>query len=162
AKLLKDQNDEIRIIRNSALERVRTLLKGQVTTNKLVDDTGKVLLKKGDGLDGGVLEGVDRKYYGDIPISDEVLIERIRRILKTMGDQTEMVRLAFSEKIERLKRGDELPPGVIKMVKCYIAVKRKLQPGDKMAGRHGNKGVVSRVLPQEDMPYLGDGTPVDI
>jgi DNA-directed RNA polymerase subunit beta len=163
AKLLKDQNDEIRIIRNSALERVRGLLVGQVTTNKLVDDKGKVLLKKGDTLDKATLEAVDWKYYGDIPISDEQLLERIQRILKTMNDQTEMVRTAFSEKIERFKGGDEgLAPGVIKMVKVYIAIKRKLQPGDKMAGRHGNKGVVSRVLPMEDMPYLLDGTPVDI
>jgi DNA-directed RNA polymerase subunit beta len=163
AKLLKDQNDEVRIIRNSALERVRTLLKGQVTTNKLIDDKGKVLLKKGDTLDHAILDQVDWKYYGDIPISDEALLERVRRVLKTMTDQTELVRTAFSEKIERLKKGDDgLAPGVIKMVKVYIAVKRKLQPGDKMAGRHGNKGVVSRVLPQEDMPYLQDGTPVDI
>jgi DNA-directed RNA polymerase subunit beta len=162
AKLLKDQNDEVRIIRNSALERVRTILKGHVTTNKLVDDKGKVLLKKGDTLDHALLEQVDWKYYGDIPISDDALLERVRKILKTMQDQTEMVRVTFSEKIERLKRGDELPPGVIKMVKVYIAVKRKLQPGDKMAGRHGNKGVVSRVLPIEDMPYLQDGTAVDI
>jgi DNA-directed RNA polymerase subunit beta len=162
ARLLKDQNDEIRIIRNSALERVRALLKGKVTTNKLVDDKGKVLLKKGDSLDDEILGNVDWKYYGDIPMSDEKTMERVQRILKTMTDQTDMVRLAFSEKIERLKRGDELPPGVIKMVKVYIAVKRKLQPGDKMAGRHGNKGVVSRVLPIEDMPYLEDGSAVDI
>ena len=162
AKLLKDQNDEVRIIRNSALERVRSILKGQVTSNKLVDDKGKVLLKKGDTLDHASLELVDWKYYGDIPISDEALLGRVRKIVKTMTDQIEGVRVTFSEKIERLKRGDELPPGVIKMVKCYIAVKRKLQPGDKMAGRHGNKGVVSRVLPQEDMPYLQDGRPVDI
>ena len=162
ARLLKDQNDEIRIIRNSALERVKQLLSGQVTTNKLVDDKGKVLLKKGDDLSTELLEQVDWKYYGDIPISDEQVSERVRLILKTMQDQTDLVRVAFSEKIERLKRGDELPPGVIKMVKVYVAVKRKLQPGDKMAGRHGNKGVVSRVLPQEDMPYLEDGTPVDL
>jgi DNA-directed RNA polymerase subunit beta len=162
ARLLKDQNDEIRIIRNSALERVKQLLSGQVTTNKLVDDKGKVLLKKGDDLSAELLEQVDWKYYGDIPISDEQVSERVRLILKTMQDQTDLVRVAFSEKIERLKRGDELPPGVIKMVKVYVAVKRKLQPGDKMAGRHGNKGVVSRVLPQEDMPYLEDGTPVDL
>ena len=162
ARLLKDQNDEIRIIRNSALERVKQLLSGQVTTNKLVDDKGKVLLKKGDDLSLELLEQVDWKYYGDIPISDEQVSERVRLILKTMQDQTDLVRVAFSEKIERLKRGDELPPGVIKMVKVYVAVKRKLQPGDKMAGRHGNKGVVSRVLPQEDMPYLEDGTPVDL
>ncbi len=162
ARLLKDQNDEIRIIRNSALGRVRSILAGKSTTNKLVDDKGKVLLKKGDTLDDEMLERVDWKYYEDIPIDDEAAKDRVRLIIKTMADQTDMVRVAFSEKIERLKRGDELPPGVIKMVKVYIAVKRKLQPGDKMAGRHGNKGVVSRVLPQEDMPYLDDGTPVDV
>ena len=68
----------------------------------------------------------------------------------------------YKEKIDKLKKGDELPPGVIKMVKVYVAIKRKLQVGDKMAGRHGNKGVVSRILPEEDMPYMADGTPVDI
>ncbi|MCP4498639.1 MAG: DNA-directed RNA polymerase subunit beta [Deltaproteobacteria bacterium] len=161
-KLLKDQNDEIRIIRNSALERVRALLSGKVTTNKLVDDKGKVLLKKGDTLTVEILEEIDFKYYEDVPVSDEDTLGRVQRILATMQDQTNMVRIAFSERIERLKRGDELPPGVIKMVKVYIAVKRKLQPGDKMAGRHGNKGVVSRVLPVEDMPYLEDGSCVDI
>jgi DNA-directed RNA polymerase subunit beta len=162
AKLLKDQNDEIRIIRNSALERVRSLLVGKETSNKLVDDKGKVLVKKGDKLSAELLAEVDWKYYEDMPIGDDTAADRVRTIIKTMQDQTELVRQAFSEKIERLKRGDELPPGVIKMVKVYIAVKRKLQPGDKMAGRHGNKGVVSRVLPEEDMPYLEDGTPVDI
>jgi DNA-directed RNA polymerase subunit beta len=138
------------------------LLSGKTTTNKLVDDKGKVLLKKGDVLSEEMLEGIDFKYYEDIPVSDEEALDRVQRILRTMQDQTNMVRVSFSEKIERLKRGDELPPGVIKMVKVYIVVKRKLQPGDKMAGRHGNKGVVSRVLPAEDMPYLEDGTPVDI
>ena len=162
ARLLKDQNDEIRIIRNSALERVRALLRGKTCTNKLVDDKGKVLLKKDDVLDSETLEKIDWKYYGDIPIADSDILDRVGVILRTMQEQTELVRVAFSDKIDRLKRGDELPPGVIKMVKVYIAVKRKLQPGDKMAGRHGNKGVVSRVLPIEDMPYLQDGTPVDI
>ena len=162
AKLLKDQNDEIRIIRNSALERVRGLLEGATTTNKLVDDKGKVLLRKGDVLDQEKLNLIDWKYYEDIPLADEEIMSRVTRILQTMQAQTDVVRAAFTEKIERLKRGDELPPGVIKMVKVYIAVKRKLQPGDKMAGRHGNKGVVSRVLPEEDMPYLQSGTPIDI
>ena len=79
-----------------------------------------------------------------------------------MQEQVESIKTTFNDKIERLKGGDELPPGVIKMVKVFVAIKRKLQVGDKMAGRHGNKGVLSRILPEEDMPYLADGTPVDI
>src|SRR5437879_11713881 len=79
-----------------------------------------------------------------------------------MQEQIDLIKVTFLEKIERLKAGDELPPGVIKMVKVFVAIKRKLQVGDKMAGRHGNKGVLSRILPEEDMPYLEDGTPVDI
>src|SRR5437879_7556637 len=79
-----------------------------------------------------------------------------------MQEQIDLIEMVSNEKIERLKSGDELPPGVIKMVKVFVAIKRKLQVGDKMAGRHGNKGVLSRILPEEDMPYLADGTPVDI
>jgi DNA-directed RNA polymerase subunit beta len=161
AQLLKDQNDEIRIIRNSAIERVTQLLKGRVTINKLVDEKGKVLLKKGDELTNENLGEIDWRYYGDIPLSDKVVQDRVQKIVKTVQEQTEGVRTSFGERIKRLKEGDELPPGVIKMVKVYVAIKRKLQPGDKMAGRHGNKGVISRVLPEEDMPYLPDGTPVD-
>jgi DNA-directed RNA polymerase subunit beta len=162
AQLLKDQNDEIRIIRNSSIERMIELLKGRVSINKLVDEKGKILLKKGDELTFEVLSDIDWKYYGDIPLTDKTISERVQKIVKTVIDQSEAVRTAFGERIKRLKEGDELPPGVIKMIKVYVAVKRKLQPGDKMAGRHGNKGVISRVLPEEDMPYLPDGTPVDI
>src|SRR5437667_5032602 len=79
-----------------------------------------------------------------------------------MQEQIDLIKVAFTEKIERLKKGDELPPGVIKMVKVYVAIKRKLQVGDKMAGRHGNKGVISKIMAVEDMPYLADGTPVDM
>ncbi len=162
AQLLKDQNDEIRIIRNSSIERMTDLLKGRVAINKLVDEKGKVLLKKGDELTPEMLSEIDWKYYGDIPLTDKAISERVQKIVKTVIEQSEAVRTAFGERIKRLKEGDELPPGVIKMVKVYVAVKRKLQSGDKMAGRHGNKGVISRVLPEEDMPYLPDGTPVDI
>ncbi|MBH1989437.1 MAG: DNA-directed RNA polymerase subunit beta [Myxococcaceae bacterium] len=161
AQLLKDQNDEIRIIRNSAVERMVALLKDRVTINKLIDEKGKVLIKKGDELTSELLSSVDWKYYGDISVSDTVISDRIQKIVKTLTEQIEAVRTSFSERIKRLKEGDELPPGVIKIAKVYVAVKRKLQPGDKMAGRHGNKGVISRVLPEEDMPYLPDGTPVD-
>ena len=88
--------------------------------------------------------------------------EKVRKIVENFEEQRELVKLLFGEKIGRLKKGDELPPGVIKMVKVYVAIKRKLAVGDKMAGRHGNKGVVSRILPEEDLPYLEDGRPVDI
>jgi len=162
AQLLKDQNDEIRIIRNSAVERITTLLTGVIAVNKLVDEKGKVLLKKGDELTSEILASIDWRYYGDIPISDKDLKDRIQKIVQATTDQVDAVRESFSDRIKRLKEGDELPPGVIKMVKVFVAVKRKLQPGDKMAGRHGNKGVISRVLPEEDMPYLADGTPVDL
>lgn len=162
AQLLKDQNDEIRIIRNSAVERITSLLTGVIAVNKLVDEKGKVLLKKGDELTSEVLAHIDWRYYGDIPISDKDLKDRVQKIVQATSEQVEAVRESFSDRIKRLKEGDELPPGVIKMVKVFVAVKRKLQPGDKMAGRHGNKGVISRVLPEEDMPYLADGTPVDI
>lgn len=161
AQLLKDQNDEIRIIRHSAVDRMVELLKDRVAMNKLVDEKGKVLIKKGDELSAALLADIDWKYYGDIAVSDTNISDRVQRMVKTVLEQTESVRTAFGERIKRLKEGDELPPGVIKMAKVYVAVKRKLQPGDKMAGRHGNKGVISRVLPEEDMPYLPDGTPVD-
>jgi len=133
---------------------------GKTTAGKLVDDKGKVLLNKGVVLDDAQLEEVPRKHWGEIPIengTEEVntLLSDLEKLLKEREEH-------FHEKIDRLSRGDELPPGVIKMVKVYIAIKRKLQVGDKMAGRHGNKGVVSRILPEEDLPYMADGRPVDL
>ena len=162
ARLLKDQNDEIRILKDSAHARVYKVLDGLVAVNKLVDDKGRVLIKKGDELTETVLKEVPERLLPEVPTSDDAALDRVRRVLDTVRDQVEMVQLAFGEKIARLKKGDELPPGVIKMVKVYLAVKRKLQVGDKMAGRHGNKGVISRILPEADLPYLEDGTPVDI
>ncbi len=91
-----------------------------------------------------------------------MLQERFTRSKKGLDEQINLIKMIFDEKIEKIKRGDELPPGVIKMVKVNLAVKRKLAVGDKMAGRHGNKGVLSRILPIEDMPYLADGRAVDI
>jgi DNA-directed RNA polymerase subunit beta len=162
ARLLKDQNDEIRILKESALGKVRKILSGNVCVNKLVDDKGRVILKKGDELNEEALKDLPERMLTELPISDGSVLERVKRHLDSVKDQIEMVTMAFGEKIQRLKKGDELPPGVIKMVKVYLAVKRKLSVGDKMAGRHGNKGVISRVLPEADMPYLEDGTPVDL
>jgi len=160
AKLERSRDEEIKILRDSFFRKIKRVLGGKTTAGKLVDDKGKVLLNKGAVLDDAQLEEVPRKHWGEIPIengTEEVntLLSDLEKLLKEREEH-------FHEKIDRLSRGDELPPGVIKMVKVYIAIKRKLQVGDKMAGRHGNKGVVSRILPEEDMPYLEDGTPVDI
>ncbi|NLY93190.1 MAG: DNA-directed RNA polymerase subunit beta, partial [Myxococcales bacterium] len=160
AKFEKDMADEIKIIRDSAYSRIRNLLIGNTTTAKLVDDKKNVLLDKGVKITAELLDPIPRKYWGDIEIEHSK--EKIDNILSQLDGQVASVEQLFSEKIEKLGKGDELPPGVIKMVKVYLAIKRKLQVGDKMAGRHGNKGVVSRILPEEDLPYLPDGTPVDI
>ena len=109
-----------------------------------------------------MLDEVPERYWGEIAVGDGGWRSKCPRAIKNFNDQRELVRLVFGEKISRLKKGDELPPGVIKMVKVYVAIKRKLAVGDKMAGRHGNKGVICRILPEEDMPYMADGTPVDI
>jgi DNA-directed RNA polymerase subunit beta len=97
-----------------------------------------------------------------IPLEDDEAEDRIAELCRRLAEREELIKHVFADKIDKLKRGDDLPPGVIKMVKVYVAIKRKLSVGDKMAGRHGNKGVLSRILPEEDMPYMADGTPVEI
>jgi DNA-directed RNA polymerase subunit beta len=159
-RLEKTRDEEIKILRDSFFHKIRTDLIGETTSGKLVDDKGKVLLNKGDKLDAAMLNEIPRKYWGEIPV--EKVAESVQQKLRDLEDIVRAREEHFRDKIERLSKGDELPPGVIKMVKVYIAIKRKLQVGDKMAGRHGNKGVVSRILPEEDMPYLQDGTPVDL
>ncbi|TMB24957.1 MAG: DNA-directed RNA polymerase subunit beta, partial [Deltaproteobacteria bacterium] len=127
---------------------------------KDVDDKGHVLLNKGQAIADAQLDEIPEKYWPEIAVGGAE--EKVAKILENFNEQKELVKLVFGEKISRLKKGDELPPGVIKMVKVYVAIKRKLSVGDKMAGRHGNKGVVSRVLSEEDMPYLEDGRAVDL
>ncbi|MBI3185068.1 MAG: DNA-directed RNA polymerase subunit beta [Myxococcales bacterium] len=161
AKLLKDQNDEIKVIQDSAFARIRKMFSGKEVQGKLVDDKGRMLLKKGDTLNDEQLTLVPYKYWAEVTVGDPT-DTKVREILRNLEENKEAVKLAFGEKIARIKKGDELPPGVIKMVKVYVAIKRKLAVGDKMAGRHGNKGVVSRILPEEDMPYLEDGRSVDL
>jgi DNA-directed RNA polymerase subunit beta len=159
-KLERTRDEEVKILRDSFFRRIRAVLAGKVTSGKLVDDKQKVLLNKGVTLDDAALAEVPQKYWGEIPL--ETGNEEVQQLLLNLAGMIKEREEHFADKIDRLSRGDELPPGVIKMVKVYIAIKRKLQVGDKMAGRHGNKGVVSRILPEEDMPYLEDGTPVDI
>ena len=162
ARLLKDQNDEIKIIRESGRRKMEGLIAGRTAATKLVSDDGAELIAKGASITAESLAEVPQKYWMNIQVANPDVEGRIKKVDQSVKDQSELVTMMFGEKIARLKKGDELPPGVIKMVKVYVAIKRKLQVGDKMAGRHGNKGVISRILPEEDMPYLEDGTPVDV
>lgn len=161
-RLLKDQAIEITIIRQATLKKVKKLLEGNKTTGKLLSEDGELtLLEKGVLLASEEVDNVPFNLLRHIPV-DEKVEEQLTRIMDSVEEQMDLVRILFNERIGKLKKGDELPPGVIKMVKVSVAIKRKLSVGDKMAGRHGNKGVISRVLPVEDMPYMADGTPVDI
>ena len=137
-------------------------MKGKSLTARLIDDKGKVLANKDDVLTEELLGSIREKYLVDVRVGDEDVEEQIENILESADERVALVKIRFTDKIARIKKGDELAPGVIKMVKVLVAIKRRLQVGDKMAGRHGNKGVISRILPIEDMPYLSDGTPVDI
>ncbi len=161
-KLEQDQRDEIRILRESAVRQLAVLLEGKITAGKLVDEGRKQLIAKGVEVTRELLDEVPFEYLRDLQVGDEALQNEVAQIVVSTGQLINNKRAAVSNKIKRLKKGDELPPGVIKMVKVFVAVKRRLQVGDKMAGRHGNKGVLSRVLPAEDMPYLPDGTPIDM
>ena len=163
AKLEKDQNDQIKIIRKSAYNQVRELLIGQTVSSRLVDDQGDILIDKGQALSEETISAIPQMYWNVIDLDrDTGVPDKIERIIDALREEIQAIRVLFQEKINKLKKGDELPPGVIKMVKVYVAIKRKLQVGDKMAGRHGNKGVISRILPEEDMPFLIDGTPVEM
>jgi DNA-directed RNA polymerase subunit beta len=161
-KLEKDLAVEQNVIRNNAISKLRDILVGKVTTGVLLNEDGsQKLLNKGQTLTEADLETIPFELLSYIPLEQDLEFQ-VNKIIDGARNQLDAVKLVFNEKIERLRKGDELPPGVIKMVKVYVAIKRKLQVGDKFAGRHGNKGVVSKVLPLEDMPYLADGTPVDM
>ena len=135
---------------------------GASTTGKLLSEDGsEELLKKGQKLDRDTLSVIPFDLLGFIPVKED-LEQDVTTVMKTGKEKIEAVRYIFKDKTDKLKRGDELAPGVIKMVKVQIAIKRRLQVGDKMAGRHGNKGVISRILPMEDMPFMANGTPVDM
>jgi DNA-directed RNA polymerase subunit beta len=164
AKWEKDLSDEERIIRAEAKKKVVTLLKGKELDEVLSDDKGKELLPKGKKLTQNMLEAVPYHRFRQVSVAaaKNRINAEVLDILDKTESQLKVLRDILNERMERLLKGDELMPGVLKTVKCYVAVKRKLQVGDKMAGRHGNKGVVSRILPVEDMPYLPDGRPVDI
>ena len=161
-RLKKDQQDEIRIIQEGALKRLKKLVVGRVASARISDDNRKVLLNKGKEITEEDIDQIPRAYLGEIRVDNESVENEVQRVVDSINEQVELFKMVFQDKINRLKSGDELPPGVIKMVTVLVAIKRKLQVGDKMAGRHGNKGVISRIMAEEDLPYLEDGTPVDI
>ncbi|WP_449243803.1 DNA-directed RNA polymerase subunit beta [Desulfobacca acetoxidans] len=163
AKLQKDQGDEISIITQSVSHRLKELLVNQ-TVFDIPDDitSASYILEKGVIITPDMVTKLPLHHWRNVSFDNPELEDSVDRLLESYQVQIQQVNNQFEEKINRLRKVDELPPGVIKMVKVFIAMKRKLAVGDKMAGRHGNKGVVSRILPEEDMPYFADGTPVDI
>jgi DNA-directed RNA polymerase subunit beta len=165
ARLERNLADEIRILTDERLKRLTDLLGGQKLAADLHDEkTNKRLLTKGATLTREILEKISTRNLKRLRLveKDPLLIEKIDQIDEMTSRQIEVLRKITEDRIEKLRKGDELPPGVIKLVKVYVAMKRKLSVGDKMAGRHGNKGVIAKIVPQEDMPYLPDGTPVEI
>jgi DNA-directed RNA polymerase subunit beta len=151
-----DLNDQMRIVEGDAFQRLSKLLIGKKVNG------GPKKLAKGVEITKEYLSDLERYHWFDIRPSDEDTAQSLEAIKESIAEKRHQFDMAFEEKRKKLTQGDELQPGVQKMVKVYLAVKRRLQSGDKMAGRHGNKGVVSRIVPVEDMPYMADGTPADI
>jgi DNA-directed RNA polymerase subunit beta len=155
-RLAKDRDDERAILERSFSARLKELLLGQATV------AGPKGMKSGTKVTDAVLDEYTAGQWRQITVRDDARMADIEALKRQMDEAVTALQARFESKVEKLQRGDELPPGVMKQVKVFVAVKRKLQPGDKMAGRHGNKGVISRIMPIEDMPYLDDGTPVDV
>jgi DNA-directed RNA polymerase subunit beta len=151
-----DLNDQLRIVESDAFDRIEKLLVGRAANG------GPQKLAKGTKIDKAYLTSVDKFHWFDVRPAEDEVATQLESIKNSLEQTRHSFDLSFEEKRKKLTQGDELPAGVLKMVKVYLAVKRRLQPGDKMAGRHGNKGVVSKIVPVEDMPYMADGTPCDI
>ncbi len=155
-RLAKDRDDERQIIERNVYDRLRALLAGrEIAAGPDGAEAGTVITEK-------LLAPFSRGQWWQFAVKDDAVMDRIENLKREFDDTIGGLTERFEEKVEKVQAGDELMPGVLKMVKVFVAVKRKLQPGDKMAGRHGNKGVISRIVPVEDMPWLEDGTPVDI
>jgi DNA-directed RNA polymerase subunit beta len=162
SRLEKNTKDEVRILNEERNKKINDLLLGKKVTADVVARDGSKLLGKGDKIRVEVLERLTRNEILRLPVAEPGLLATVEDVYKRTDSHVEVLHRVNEERVALLQKGDELPPGVIKLVKVFVAMKRKLQVGDKMAGRHGNKGVISRVLPEEDMPYLPDGTPVEI
>ena len=162
-KLKRDFEIKKEVVRNNTLDEVKGILNGEKTADILLSDDGSVeLLKKGQVLNEENLHSVPFELLAYIPLKNESLSEKVAGLIDLARTKLDEMETIYNDRLERIYKGDELLPGVIKMIKVYVAVKRKVQVGDKFAGRHGNKLVVSKTLPEEDMPYLADGTPVDM
>jgi DNA-directed RNA polymerase subunit beta len=162
ARLEKNIRDEVRILTEERNKKVSDLLLGKKVTAAVKSRTGQELLKTGDPINMATLERLTRQEILRLPVDERRLIDAVEIVYKKTDSHVEVLHRVNEERVGLLQKGDELPPGVIKLVKVYVAMKRKLQVGDKMAGRHGNKGVISRIMREEDMPYMPDGTPVEI
>ncbi len=154
-RLARDRDDEMVILDRNIYARLRGMIEGKTAVK------GPKGVKSGSVIDEALLESLSRGQWWQLALEDETDAAQVEALHAQYEAQKRALEHRFEDKVEKVRRGDDMPPGVMKMVKVFIAVKRKLQPGDKMAGRHGNKGVVSRVVPMEDMPFLADGTPVD-
>ncbi len=154
-RLTKDRDDERRILQSSYKDRVQSLVLGQKSAKSDVFQEGTEITQES-------LDKLSVGYYKKIVVKDDNLMKQLEQLTTTLDESEKALQAKFENKVSKAQRGDEMLPGVLKTIKVFIAVKRKLQPGDKMAGRHGNKGVVSQILPVEDMPYTEDGTPMDL
>ncbi|HMN36565.1 MAG TPA: DNA-directed RNA polymerase subunit beta [Hyphomicrobium sp.] len=155
-RLAKDRDDEMQILDRNVYARLKDALMGKEVAK------GPRGARKGTTIDDAILDDIPRSQWWEIGLANERAQGEVEAIQKQYEEAKKGLERRFVDKVDKLQRGDELPPGVMKMVKVFVAVKRKIQPGDKMAGRHGNKGVVSMIVPSEDMPFLEDGTPVDV
>ena len=154
-RLARDRDDEVGILDRNTYARLKSMIAGKKAIK------GPKGVKSGSLIDDDLLESLSKGQWWQLALEDEADVANMESLNKQYDLQKGALDARFEDKVEKVRRGDDLPPGVMKMVKVFIAVKRKLQPGDKMAGRHGSKGVISKVVPQEDMPFLADGTPVD-
>ncbi len=161
AALEKDRDDELKVVEDVVRSQLAELLVGEMVAAPLKKGK-KVLIDNGAKIDAETLAAIPVVNFEGLVLKDAQLAQKVDELIERYRDQCELCRLAFEQQVGRYEKGDDLPPGVIKMVKVYVSMKRKLSVGDKMAGRHGNKGVVSRILPIEDLPYFEDGTPVDM
>jgi len=162
SNILKDQEDQIKIIIDSKRSKIAELLVGKNAPTDIKDDKGRMLAKKGESLTKEKINLISFEKVQRMDFGNEELESRITKVVDSKENQVELIRLIYEDKINKIKKGDELPPGVIKTIKVYVAMKRKVAVGDKISGRHGNKGIVSIILPEEDMPFTEDGTPIDI
>jgi DNA-directed RNA polymerase subunit beta len=162
-RIQREHQDSLRIVEEEKNKKIRKLLLGKVVARDLMDgETGEIILKRKGKITPEILKKLSDDEVRRIVLSDPEDQKEIEETERLAKEQIEILQTLYDEKVGRLRRGDELPPGVNKLVKVFIAMKRKISVGDKVAGRHGNKGVVSRILPEEDMPYLPDGTPVEV